>query len=196
LSKSSGFVEAADINFTRVWDPERLCAKYRFLNHSDDRVVDSERKLHWEIWRNNISDDHNTSKHDLVSTTVRVFESLLHHMITCNQSEAKENQQVVVYLTALNRDTVRTEQDHSHKLSLFSLESIFEHVDANSIFLTASRYLCEMREISIDVLTNVLKNFSTTVKNMLLVKALDIKNFVSFILLSDTLLDERLTLTS
>jgi|TARA_B110000285_G_C15097970_1_gene603245 hypothetical protein len=53
-----------------------------------------------------------------------------------------------------------------------------------------------MREISIDVLTNVLKNFSTTVKNMLLVKALDIKNFVSFILLSDTLLDERLTLTS
>jgi len=79
---------------------------------------------------------------------------------------------------------------------LFSLESIFEHVDANSIFPAARRYLCEMREISIDVLTNVLKNFSTTVKNMLLVKALDIKNFVSFILLSDTLLDERLTLTS
>ena len=79
---------------------------------------------------------------------------------------------------------------------MFSLESIFEHVDANSIFPTARRYLCEMREISIDVLTNVLKNFSTTVKNMLLVKALDIKNFVSFILLSDTLLDERLTLTS
>lgn len=52
-----------------------------------------------------------------------------------------------------------------------------------------------MRQISGNVLRDMLENLCSTVENMLLVDTLDIENFVALVLLSNAFLHEWLTLS-
>ena len=112
-------------------------------------------------------------------------------MVTCNQCEDKEHQKVIIDFIVLDSDSVGAEQNHSHEFSLLSLESVLQHVAADAI---VDWRLCKMRQISGNVLRNVLENLCSTVENMLLVDSLDIEYLVALVLLCNALFDERLTL--
>jgi hypothetical protein len=63
---------------------------------------------------------------------------------------------------------------------LLSLKTILKNVATNTVI---DRHLGKLRAIDIHVICNVLKDIGTTVKDVLLVKTLDLQSFINFIFL-------------
>ena len=73
LGKSTCLVKTANVDFTSKWYSVRLCAKDLFLDQLNNRIVDSHRELHRELRWHNIRDNQNTTEHNLISASIRVF---------------------------------------------------------------------------------------------------------------------------
>ena len=75
LCQSTRFIKTANVNFASKRDSIGFCAKDLFLDQLNDRIVDGHRELHRKLRWHNVCDDQNTTKHNLISTSIRVFEA-------------------------------------------------------------------------------------------------------------------------
>jgi hypothetical protein len=76
LGQSACLVEAANIDLACHWDAVWLSAKDLLLHELDDREVNGDRELHGELRRDDISNNEDATKHNLVAAPVGVLETL------------------------------------------------------------------------------------------------------------------------
>jgi hypothetical protein len=102
LSQSSSFVKATDINLPGKRNAVWFSAKNLLLDQLDNGVVYSHRQLHWEFRGDHIGQNKDATKQDLITGSVRVFQTLSKNIVTRSKSELEENQQVKVHFRRFN----------------------------------------------------------------------------------------------
>lgn len=100
------FVEAANVDFACIRNSEWLRAKYLFLNHGNNSIIDRKRQFHGQLWRNDIGNNENTSQHYLVSASIWVLQPFRHHVVAGHQSKAEKNKQIIVNFHRFYRNSI------------------------------------------------------------------------------------------